>query len=73
MRAQPPPINMEEFARRAAQGASAQRLAARYNRAIRTILAIAKRNGVAVKGLKRAKAEAKQILSSESIAYEEPR
>ena len=45
MRAQPSPIDMEEFARRAAQGASAQRLAARYNRPIRTILAIASGTG----------------------------
>ena len=71
MRARQQPIDMDEFMRLANEGTSGQRLAVRFGRALRTILALGRREGIEIRGRKKAKAEARKILSQS--AYEESR
>jgi hypothetical protein len=63
MRVQPSPIDLKVLAEEAAKGTSAQRIAARYGRSVKTITAIASRAGIAIKTPKMMKDEARRVLS----------
>jgi hypothetical protein len=67
MRAKQRPIDMDEFVRLANDGTSGQRLAVRYGRALSTVLALGRREGIEIKGRKKAKAEARKILSGSCV------
>lgn len=67
MRAKQRPIDMDEFVRLANDGTSGQRLAVRHGRALSTVLALGRREGIEIKGRKKAKAEARKILSGSFV------